>query len=584
MKKSLLSILALGLAIAAEAQAPRACWGNLIDGATSAGDQSTDISIDPQGNVYWYGTYGTTQSSPEVNYAGSFLYKGDASYSGNSQNNNYTVLKTDAAGNKLWCVYSDCGDFANNAGFCSATSDGGLITVAKVRHTDGQTDKSINLVNADGEDFTIDWTAERRFYRLAVTKISSQGRIEWNRMVDFSTAPGPKASGNYADFWADVFNVTGGTVDDDDNIYIALNYRNPLTVEKAGGEKVVLTPQNTQTWSGDPQTACGDFLILGLDKDGYYRNNLQLSGSCSVSYCQELLWSAGSLYAQGYIIGKDNSSLNAGNFELSPSGIISPVVMSVDSDLNVNWAKCFKGEQVAGKNALQNVDLSICGGALYMCGQYNLKFSDPENPECYVASTQGAVREGFIVKLDAATGKWIAARDSRDDDWNKPSAVAKTGLTGYMKVITGQENSNSIYVFGYVMNANVGVFLREYDAETLVARLPEGQYNIATGGGVPSCQCAAYDSNSGSFYFTARGNNAFNLLDGLSTSKPSGWGILAARYDLEPSMFTGIETIGTDTERQDEAIYYNLQGIPVANPVSGVYIRRQGNKVTKVIL
>ena len=30
--------------------------------------------------------------------------------------------------------------------------------------------------------------------------------------------------------------------------------------------------------------------------------------------------------------------------------------------------------------------------------------------------------------------------------------------------------------------------------------------------------------------------------------------------------------------------YYNLQGVRVENPTSGLYIRRQGNNVSKVVL
>ncbi len=30
--------------------------------------------------------------------------------------------------------------------------------------------------------------------------------------------------------------------------------------------------------------------------------------------------------------------------------------------------------------------------------------------------------------------------------------------------------------------------------------------------------------------------------------------------------------------------YYNLQGIRVANPENGIFVRRQGNKVEKVVL
>lgn len=45
---------------------------------------------------------------------------------------------------------------------------------------------------------------------------------------------------------------------------------------------------------------------------------------------------------------------------------------------------------------------------------------------------------------------------------------------------------------------------------------------------------------------------------------------------------SGIEAIEADTEAPVE--YYNLQGVRVADPTPGLYIRRQGNKVTKVIV
>ena len=46
---------------------------------------------------------------------------------------------------------------------------------------------------------------------------------------------------------------------------------------------------------------------------------------------------------------------------------------------------------------------------------------------------------------------------------------------------------------------------------------------------------------------------------------------------------SGIENVGVD--RVDTpAVYYNLQGIRIENPANGVYIRRQGNKTTKVFL
>ena len=50
--------------------------------------------------------------------------------------------------------------------------------------------------------------------------------------------------------------------------------------------------------------------------------------------------------------------------------------------------------------------------------------------------------------------------------------------------------------------------------------------------------------------------------------------------DLGP---TGIETIGTDNA-DAPAVYYNLQGVEVENPAGGIYIRRQGDKVEKVVI
>lgn len=585
MKQSLLVLacasFALGM-MAESSQAPVASWGKLIDGSTSAGDMATSVMVDNSGNVYWYGNYGSTESTPVVNYDGSPLFTGALYNAGTSYGNNYTLLKTDKDGNKLWCVYTDSGDFSNSSGCCSPTPDGGVITVSKVRHTDGMTDRNIIFHNADGTPFEIDWTCDRRYYRLAVTKISSEGMIEWNRMVDFSTEPGPAASGNYATFWADVFNVTGGTTDDEGNIYIALNYRNPMTVKTASGSSEVFTPVNTQTWNGDTQTVAGDFMVVSLDSNGYYRGNLSLEGECAASYCQKLEWADGRLFAQGYIVGKENATMKAGGIELSPSTIMSPLLIATDRDLNPIWAKCYKGEKVDGKNAIQNVGITPVKDALYICGQYNLKFSDPVNPEKYLSSTQGSIREGFVLKLDAATGEWLAARNSRDDDWNAPSAVAKTGLTGYFQIIPSTTCATSIFVFGYVMNAQVGVFLREYDSETLVAKLPEGQYNIVTNGGVPSCQAAALDQKTGSLYVNARGNKGFTLIGGDSTDAPVNWGTLAAKYELGEPILTVVNNIADDENAPVE--YFTLEGIRIDAPVKGIYIRRQGSKVEKIIL
>lgn len=584
MKKQLLGFFAMSLTMCAFAQSsPVVKWGKLIDGSTTAGDQSTSVSVNSDGDVYWFGTNGSTAAAPEVSFDGSPIYTGALYDAGNSQNNNFTLLKTNADGEKLWVVYSNSGDFANNAGGTALTSDGGCVVVTKVRHTDGMLDRNISLFDANGTETTVEWTCDRRYYRMMVTKVSSAGQIEWVRMMDFSTEPGAGAAGGaYSDFWADTFNVGEVAVDADDNIYVALNYRNPLTVAKAEGGSETFVPVNTANWTGDSQTACGDFLLLGLDKQGYYRNSLTLEGTATVAYCSKLKYAGGKLFAQGYIIG-DGSELKAAGKVLKPSSIMSPLVLCADTDLQVQWAKCFPGEQVAGRNALQNCGLEYVGGALWFVGQYNLKFSDPDDDTKFITSTQGTLREGFVVKLDAATGDWLAARNSRDDEFCQGGAFAKTGLTGYMSVIANPEKPDNIYVLGYVMNANVGVFMRRYDAATLVADL-DGEFNLITKGGAPSLQTSAYDAANGVCYLTARGNRTFGMLGSEDSAAPANWGILAAKVKLPAGMQTAVSDVAVDGSENAPVEYYNLQGVRVAEPANGIFVRRLGSKVEKVAL
>lgn len=50
-------------------------------------------------------------------------------------------------------------------------------------------------------------------------------------------------------------------------------------------------------------------------------------------------------------------------------------------------------------------------------------------------------------------------------------------------------------------------------------------------------------------------------------------------------LLTGVEdAIAEDGSNESAVYYYNLQGIQVNNPENGIFIKKQGNKVTKVIL
>ncbi len=56
-----------------------------------------------------------------------------------------------------------------------------------------------------------------------------------------------------------------------------------------------------------------------------------------------------------------------------------------------------------------------------------------------------------------------------------------------------------------------------------------------------------------------------------------------AHYTYDGRIYTGVEDVTVAAE-EAPAVYYNLQGVPVMNPESGIYIRLQGGKATKVLI
>ncbi|MDE6469316.1 MAG: hypothetical protein K2L28_10535 [Muribaculaceae bacterium] len=78
--------------------------------------------------------------------------------------------------------------------------------------------------------------------------------------------------------------------------------------------------------------------------------------------------------------------------------------------------------------------------------------------------------------------------------------------------------------------------------------------------------------------FTADHNKSYDLTVDFNGYSPVA--TLAAHDDNNTP--TGVENL--DATETAEVEYYNLSGLRVANPENGIFIRRQGNKVTKVLV
>lgn len=94
--------------------------------------------------------------------------------------------------------------------------------------------------------------------------------------------------------------------------------------------------------------------------------------------------------------------------------------------------------------------------------------------------------------------------------------------------------------------------------------------------------------------FIAEGQEATFTAGGVFAAGEPGKRYLALIFDgqeqVTPSsqaiIFTVGKTSGVDSvEADDEPVeYFNLQGVPVENPASGLYIRRQGSQTSKVLI
>lgn len=79
----------------------------------------------------------------------------------------------------------------------------------------------------------------------------------------------------------------------------------------------------------------------------------------------------------------------------------------------------------------------------------------------------------------------------------------------------------------------------------------------------------------------ANGNTSFSS---IAVTSPNGTSQIAGVTIEAKKISTGIENIAIDNDENAPVEYFNLQGVKVANPANGIYIRRQGNKATKVLV
>ncbi len=522
---SLTAVLGMSLSLMS-AEAPAAEWANLFDGTTTAGDQSSAV-LGVTGGAYWLNTLGSTKSAPDLFYAGTKIFTGSL-YEGTSQNNNFALTKTDASGKALWTIYSTSGDYAANEGGLAETADGSIIFLARVRHTDGQLNDPLNLIDASGKTYEFGGTPEKRYYIGILGKADAEGRIQWLRYI---TPDNTKTIGEDTYDLSDAYTAKSLALDGEGNIFIAGGFSAPLSFAKSATETTKISPRNADEWTGKGSVA--DSYIAKLDADGYYTASVQTTGDAfTTDQILNLISAEGKIYFTGTATADEGLKASFGGKELTATESATPFIGSLDPEtLEAEWLKILTPGKVDNKYGYQNPALSANGKTLWFTAMFNGTLSEGANT---ISSVQGTLREGLLIKLESETGEWLGAADSRAD-WGD------TMLGGYLAAAQNPTDDAKVYVYGYLMNATKGVFLRGYNATDLTP-LTDEEWYVVKGGGSPSAIGFCYLPSEGVAYITARGNKAFEPLGLEATPAPTGWAILAAKLALPEGLTSGIET------------------------------------------
>ena len=202
----------------------------------------------------------------------------------------------------------------------------------------------------------------------------------------------------------------------------------------------------------------------------------------------------------------------------------------------------------------------------------------------YMTNSRGSKSALFYCNNDGAV-KWGHEFEGINTDWdsstqdadgyivsdNRNGALAVNedlGLVAFVYKITS--SIANVRIFNYRVNANGTLsttFIGEYPMTEQKGRSNAMSFDYA--GNLYSVNEGAEDLT---VYAIPTDNNT------CTTPAKSSLAIELTDQDIT----TGIVEVGVDADAAVE--YYNLQGVKVVNPSNGIFIKKQGNKTTKVVL
>lgn len=589
MKKKFTLLLAafMLLMVSAQAQSPLTFqWAHSVDGNTTAGDMIIGMTKSSDGYYYVASTFGTASEESQsdamnVWFDGEKLYNSKnklvtgSSYVGTSQNGNLLLQKVDKEGNVLWNMYTLKGDVEHAATKMVPTSDGGVVMAIKTRawvEAEGLTNlSSIYQPGKRGLKYVItDDLTKPSEYRYVILKITSKGVVDWYQIIRGEVREDTKyATKNNA-------YVYGLTIDENDNIYVAGNFRTKLWFQDAQNKWNEIDAQNTKDWNGDSQAVTGDLFLVKLNKQGLFLNSFLADGTAKCAFIDNLCFDDGKLYLNGRVQG-DGTEMKLGGFKVDASSDRqTEILASINaSDLSVNYVKSL--ESVANTDnrfVIQNKSVQLLNGKLYYTGLLNGSWK--QDGQTLLDNPSSKMLKGYVLQVDPATGHVDNAAIRLDG-----------GIGGFFGVYEGEKN---LYAFGF-----------DFTSGAILAPISKDKFTLGTAtkicsyGTVGICTTPIVDGEN--FVLAHRGGVARNFSNKASFygtdfkfDNLKCWGTVYYSYKMGDVM-TGVDKVTVDTNDDALVDVYTLNGMKVKSGVSaaeatqglakGIYIINHKKVVVK---
>lgn len=557
MKKkfTLLLFAILSLTMSLNAQSPLAFqWAHSVDGATTGGDNVMGMCKSSDGYYYIATNFGTstTQKALNVWFDGEQL-KGDHSvyegspYTGTSLNGNMLLQKVAKDGSVVWTTFTKKGDVDHAE--VAPTSDGGLIVALKCRAwvKEAGLENMLCYVDATESETNITGDQVESEYRYLIMKITKTGTIEWYRKITGLV----KTNGENKPTKNNIY-VNGLAVDENDNIYLAGNFRTEMYLNKSDETKATLVAKSSvDTWGGDSQNTVGDMFLVKLDSKGYYLNSIVNNGIVDCAFLDKVVYNDGKLYLDGRVKSVGNEITFGGVTVNASKDFQTQLLLSVNTeDLSVNYIKSLTSvANKSGRFVIQNKSVQYLNGYVYFTGLLNGSWQQEGESENIATNHTSAQLKGYVLKMNPETGKVEKATVRTDG-----------GIGGFFGVYEGAEK---LYAFGYDFSG--GAIVAPINKNTYAVETP---IQVCDYGIVGNATTPIVDGEN--FVMANRGKSAASF---YGTDKKfenlKNWGSVYYSYKMSDVISTGINrpTIsGIDSDAIVDV--YTIGGVKVKSGVA----------------